>query len=66
MVVIGPGQSVSAETCGPPSTQSVPANATDWQLYLDKAYSRSAELSCPPETEDYEADPNDISKPKAP
>lgn len=66
VVVIGPGQSVSAQTCGDPTgVESYPANQKDWQTYVDKPWTRPTELVCPADTEDYEADPADISKPKA-
>lgn len=65
VVVIGPGQSVSAETCGDPTgKEAYVANAEDWQVYVSKAWSRGTELACPAETSDYEANPQDISKPK--
>ncbi len=67
VVVIGPGQSVSAESCGDPTGQETyAANLDDWQVFVSKAWSRSAELVCPADTSDYEANPADISKPKAP
>ena len=67
VVVIGPGQSVSAESCGDPTGQETyAANLEDWQVFVSKAWSRSAELVCPADTSDYEANPADISKPKAP
>lgn len=64
VVVIGPGQSVSAETCGDPTGQEkYAANAHDWQTYVDKPWTRAAELECPPDTSDYAADPKHIDKP---
>lgn len=67
VVVVGPGQSVSAATCGDATgKESYPANSTDWQVYVSKAWARMpGELECPPEAADYEADLNDISKKKA-
>ncbi len=67
VVAIGPGQSVSAATCGDVmGKESYPANAEDWQLYVSKAWTRtSTELICPAESADYQANPDDISKPKA-
>jgi hypothetical protein len=66
VVVIGPGQSVSAETCGDPTgKESYAANSRDWQLYIDKPWTRPTELVCPDAAQDYEADPNDISKAKS-
>ena len=69
VVVIGPGQSVSAETCADPfGKEAYPANAEDWQVYVSKAWTRlgtDKELNCPADTADYLADPADISKPKA-
>jgi len=65
VVAIGPGQSVSAETCNDPTgKESYPANATGWQTYVDKPWARAAELACPPESSDYAADPADIGKAK--
>ena len=65
VVVIGPGQSVSAQTCGDPTgVESYPTNHKDWQTYVDKPWARPTELVCPAETEDYESDPADISKAK--
>lgn len=65
VVAIGPGQSVSAETCGDPTgKETYAANPRDWQLYLDKPWTRPAELVCPPDSQDYEADPTDISRRK--
>lgn len=66
VVVIGPGQSVSAQTCGDVTgAETYPANQKDWQTYVDKPWARSTELVCPADTEDYQADPADISKAKA-
>ena len=63
VVAIGPGQSVSPETCGDPTGQErYPANATGWQTYVDKPWARGTELACPPDTADYAADPEDIAK----
>jgi hypothetical protein len=71
VVVIGPGQSVSAQTCGDPSgRESYPANDRDLQLYIHEAWTRTgqpdAELSCPDESRDYENDPRNIAKPLEP
>jgi len=63
VVVIGPGQSVSAKTCGNP-TESYPANDRDLQVYIHEAWNRP-DLSCPDESRDYEDDPRDISRPAA-
>lgn len=64
VVAIGPGQSVSAETCGDPTgKESYPANAKDWQTYIDKPWARGTELVCPPDTADYKADPKNVAKP---
>ncbi|WP_028999922.1 hypothetical protein [Azohydromonas australica] len=66
VVAVGPGQSVSAQTCGDAAGQeSYPANRVLWQVYVDKPWTRPAELACPPETQDVEVDPNDVSQPKA-
>ena len=67
IVVIGAGQSVSAETCGEPrGREQYPANARDFQVYIHAAWTKTgtpdAMLSCPDESQDYRNDPNDISK----
>lgn len=65
VVAIGPGQSVSAETCGDPTGQEqYAANASGWQTYVDKPWARGAELVCPDVSADYTANPADISKAK--
>lgn len=65
VVAVGPGQSVSAQTCGDPSGQEAyPADPTHWQVFIYQPWTRmGTELDCPPETQDYMDDPNDISKP---
>jgi hypothetical protein len=66
VVVIGPGQSVSAQTCDSPG-ESYPPNERDFQLYIHDAWKRTgqpdSELSCPDASRDYQNDPRDISKP---
>lgn len=63
VVAIGPGQSVSPETCGDPTgKESYPANSRDWQVWVAQAWARGAELVCPPEDQDYPADPQNIAK----
>ena len=65
VVAIGPGQSVSAATCGDSTGhEQYPANFQHWQTYVDKPWTRNAELVCPPEASDYVADPEDIAKPR--
>lgn len=65
VVVVGPGQSVTAQTCGDPTGQeNYHANAEDWQVYVAKAWARGAELSCPPDSADYEVDPANIEAKK--
>lgn len=64
VVAIGPGNSVTPATCADGAgSESYNANTTDWQVYVAKAWSRPAELECPPETSDYAADCKDIAKP---
>lgn len=67
VVTIGPGQSVSAATCGDESgKEQYPANAKNWQVYVAKAWTRlgaDKELDCPDEAKDYVADVADISRP---
>lgn len=66
VIAIGPGQSVSAETCGDPTgKESYPANPRDWQVWVAQAWARGAELVCPAEDKDYAADPDNIAKPLA-
>jgi hypothetical protein len=63
VVVIGPGQSVSAETCGDPTgREKYPPNERDLQVYIRSAWSRT-DLSCPDERQDYQNDPRDIARP---
>ena len=63
VVVIGPGQSVSAKTCEDPSgRERYPANERDMQVYIHEAWTR-ADLVCPDERQDYLDDPGDIAKP---
>ena len=71
VVVMGPGQSVSAKTCDDPSgREEYPANDRDLQVYIRQAWTRTgqpdSELSCPDESRDYQDDPQDIAKPIAP
>ena len=69
VVVIGPGQSVSEQTCGKPG-ESYPVNERDFQTYIHEAWKRTgqpdSELSCPDVSRDYENDPLDIAKPAKP
>jgi hypothetical protein len=63
VVAIGPGQSVSAETCGDPTgKESYGPDSANWQVYVDKPWSRPDEIACPPESADYAANPEDISR----
>jgi hypothetical protein len=65
VVAIGPGQSVSAQTCQDPSGQEhYPADPAHWQIYVDKVWARPQEVVCEPESEDYQADPEDVSRQK--
>lgn len=64
VVALGPGQSVSAETCGDDSGyETYRANGRDWQIYVAKAWERPDELACPPATGDYRADPANVAQP---
>jgi hypothetical protein len=69
VVAIGPGNSVSAATCGDAAGQEAyPANDKDWQVWIAQAWTRlgaNKELDCPAESADYEADPADIAKKRA-
>lgn len=60
VVAVGPGQSVSAALCG--DEEAYPANPAAFQVYVDKPWTRGAELVCPAETEDYPADSADLSR----
>ncbi len=62
VVAMGPGQSVSAETCGDITGQeSYPANPAHWQVYVQSVWDRGAELSCPDVSSDYRADPQNLA-----
>lgn len=64
VVAIGPGQSVSAQTCADPSGyETYDANGRDWQVYVDQAWNRPDALSCPAADKDYKADPANVSLP---
>lgn len=64
VVAIGPGQSVSAQTCADASDyETYDANRRDWQVYVNQAWSRPDVLSCPPITADYRADPGNVAQP---
>ena len=68
VVVIGPGQSVSADTCGDPSgRERYPGNDRDFQVYIREAWNRlgtpNGDLICPDERRDYQNDPGNIAKP---
>lgn len=69
VVSVGPGNSVSAQTCNDASGKEVyPENRRDFQIFISKAWTRvgeNKELSCPEESADYEADDGDISKPRS-
>jgi hypothetical protein len=64
VVVVGPGQSVSAETCGDETgVEQYAANPVDWQVYVDRAWARQPdELDCPAAEADYAADPEELSR----
>jgi hypothetical protein len=70
VVAIGPGQSVSAETCKDPSgkydsrNESYPASPAHWQIYI-KDPGNAGTLACPEPSQDYKADLLDISPPKS-
>ncbi len=65
VVAIGPSNSVSAEACGDETgKESYPAQPRNWQVWISRAAARPQELECPPETADYEVDPQEISRPK--
>ncbi|MFM2059041.1 MAG: hypothetical protein RLY71_3426 [Pseudomonadota bacterium] len=62
--VVGPGQSVSAETCGNPG-ESYPPNSRHWQIYFQASGPQRNLLECPPEQDDYMADPFELNRPIA-
>ncbi len=70
VVAIGPGQSVSAATCGDETGQEqYPANPNNWQVFVSKAWTRlgpDKELDCPDEAKDYVANASDIASPATP
>ena len=67
VVAIGPGQSVSAKTCGDSTDKETYAeNPKDWQVWISKSWTRSGpgkEMACE-ETFDYEVSQADIGKSK--
>ena len=67
MVATGPGNSVSAHTCGDASgLEAYSANPRAWQIFVTKAWTRvgaDKELDCPDPSQDYPADSSDISRP---
>lgn len=64
VVAIGPGQSVSAETCADASGyETYDVNRRDWQVYVNQPWNRPAEFGCPDQDKDYKADPADVSRP---
>ncbi len=65
VVAVGPGNSVSAVTCGDATgKESYPADDRAWQVWVSKVWARGEELARPPEASDYEADPGDIARPR--
>ena len=65
VVAIGPGQSVSPQTCQDPSGQEhYPADPVHWQIYVDKVWARPQDVVCEPEAEDYQASPEDVARRK--
>jgi hypothetical protein len=65
VVAIGPGNSVAPATCGDATgKESYAENPRDWQVWISKVWTRGAEIECPDEATDYEADPADISRPR--
>lgn len=66
VVAVGPGNSVSAETCGDASgREHYPPNERMWQLYVARPLERvgpEKELDCSDESRDYAADPRDVSR----
>jgi hypothetical protein len=63
VAAIGPGQSVTAATCGDASgAENYPANANAWQMYVDQPWKRPAELVCPAVDFDSAVDPDDLSR----
>lgn len=68
VVTVGPGQSVSAETCASPD-ESYPANPVDWQLFIATAWTRigpDKELDCPDPSQDQPIDPADLDGARQP
>jgi hypothetical protein len=70
VVAVGPGQSVSLQTCSdgtPPleegSELAFPTNPDHWQMYIDAPWDKPDMLDCTVDTTDYRADPQDLSHP---
>ena len=64
VVAVGPGQSVSAETCQDASGyETYAANAKDWQVFVYQPWNRGQEFECPDQAQDYQADPANVSQP---
>lgn len=69
VVAVGPGQSVSLETCGddtPPleegSALAFGQSPEHWQVYIHQPWNRTEELDCTVDTADYRADPEELSR----
>jgi hypothetical protein len=63
VAAIGPGQSVTAATCGDAGgAENYPANANAWQMYVDRPWTRPSELVCPAVDLDFAVDPGDLSR----
>jgi hypothetical protein len=64
VVAIGPGQSVSAESCGDSSGyEHYAPNSRAWQVYVHQAWNRTESLVCPNQDQDYAADPANVAQP---
>lgn len=61
VLVIGPGQSVSADTCGAPA-ESYAAQPDRWQIYIHQPWARGEELVCPPEAQDRPVDARNLRR----
>ena len=67
VVAVGPGQSVSAQTCGDAGgKESYPQNRAVWQIYVDQPWKRTEELICPAESNDLATNPADLGQPDTP
>jgi hypothetical protein len=67
VVAIGPGQSVSAQTCeSVDGTEFYPASTSHWQIFIYEPYRPRGDFVCPDVSADYMVDPAAIQNPNRP